>query len=135
MASLAVPCFTSVPRYTGLVSFAGNGSASAPIPAKLSGSPKLAVAICDNTSADFGSTFVATRETDFSAYLLVLSIPDAKSLLPTRGRCSDDPRSPTGECPRRAGSARPRRESDPLIQSVSVPYQSPIHVNRRFQNC
>ncbi len=53
--------------------------------AKSSGSPELAPAICDNTSADFGTTFVATRETDFSASLLVLSIPDAQSLSPTRG--------------------------------------------------
>jgi hypothetical protein len=58
----------------------------------------LALGICDDTSADFVEAFVATREADFSASLLVLSMPDAKSL-----------RSPTGQ------SAGPRRESDRLI--------------------
>ena len=79
----------------GLVFFAGNGASPAPVLAK---SPELVLAICDDPSADLGTTFVATRESDFSASLLVLSMPDAKIL-----------RSPTGQ------SAGPRRESDRLI--------------------
>jgi hypothetical protein len=47
---------------------------------------ELALAICDNTYADFATTFVATRETDFSASLLVLSMPDAKKKSITESR-------------------------------------------------
>jgi hypothetical protein len=72
-------CGTIVPS---LVSFAGNGAGPTPVLAK---SPELVLAICDDPSADFGTTFVATRETDFSASLLELSIPDAKRLSPHRG--------------------------------------------------
>ena len=66
----------------GIVSFAGNGAGPAP---RLAKSPELVLAICDDSSADLGATFVATRETDFSASLLELSIPDAKSLSPNQG--------------------------------------------------
>jgi hypothetical protein len=75
-------CETIVP---GLVSFAGNGAGPAPVLAKSPESPELVLAICDDSSADLGTIFVATRETDFSASLLELSIPDAKSLSPNRG--------------------------------------------------
>ena len=57
----------------------------APVLGKSPGSLELVLTICDNTSADFATTFVATRENDFSASLLVLSMPDAKSLSPNRG--------------------------------------------------
>ena len=72
-------CGTIVP---GLVSFAENGAGPAPVLAK---SPELVLGICDDPSADLGTTFVATRETDFSASLLELSTPDAKGLSPHRG--------------------------------------------------
>ena len=75
----ALECGIIVP---GLVSFAGNGASPAPVLAK---SPEFVLAICDDPSADLGTTFVATRETDFSASLLELSIPDAKSLSPNQG--------------------------------------------------
>jgi hypothetical protein len=64
------------------------------------------LAICDNTSADFAIAFAATRETEFSASLLVSSIPDA----------------PTGP-------AVPRPVSDRPIARVLVPYHS-MHVSR-----
>jgi hypothetical protein len=60
--------FKGVQPCPGLVSFAGSGAASVHVRAK---PPELVPAVCDNTSADFAATFVATNrgQSGYGRYL------------------------------------------------------------------
>jgi len=102
------------------------------------GSPELALAFANNTSADCTTTLVATRETNFSASLLAVSIPDAQRPPANRQWSRLDPQSPVrpsgrlpkSECPRRAGSTEPRRKSGHTIPNVFVLDNPSMHVTK-----